>query len=43
MNRTITKLAAFGHFIEVTRRQMHISKELLCADIQCSKSTYCAL
>ena len=34
------KLASLGSFIETMRRQMDISLELLCAGVQCSKSTY---
>ena len=34
------KLIDLGCFIDSTRRQMHISRDLLCAEIQCSKSTY---
>jgi len=40
MKRLDTKLVALGVFIDSTRRQLHISKDLLCAEIQCSKSTY---
>ena len=40
MKRSDTKLAVMGAFIDSTRRQLHISKDLLCAEIQCSKSTY---
>ena len=40
MKPTDSKLAFLGAFIDSTRRQMHISMDLLCADVQCSKSTY---
>ena len=41
MKPSESKLAHLGAFIDDTRRQMHINKELLCDDVQCSKSTYC--
>lgn len=40
MKTSDQKLADLGRFIERARRRMCISRELLCADIQCSKSTY---
>jgi len=43
MTHLDTKLTALGSFIETTRRRMHIDQSLLCADIQCSKSTYCSV
>lgn len=40
MKQTSTKLMTLGLFIEACRRQMDIKTALLCADVQCSKSTY---
>lgn len=41
MKPSDSKLAHLGAFIDNTRSQMSINKELLCDDVQCSKSTYC--
>ena len=37
------KLAALGSFIDSTRRRLHISRDLLCDEINCSNSTYLAV
>ncbi len=43
MKQTSEKLMALGLFIEACRRQMNIRTDLLCADVKCSKSTYCTV
>ena len=40
MKQLDRKMVGLGHFIDTTRRQMHISIEHLCAEALCSKSTY---
>ena len=40
MKQSDKKLAELGRFLDGVRAQMRISRELLCAEIQCSKSTY---
>lgn len=40
MNTLDQNLIALGAFIDNTRRQMHISVDLLCAEVACSKTTY---
>lgn len=40
MNNLDTKLQALGAFIDMTRCRLSITKDLLCAEVKCSKSTY---
>ena len=40
MNNLDKELAVLGNFIDKTRCRLDITKDLLCAEIKCSKSTY---
>lgn len=40
MKQSDKKLAELGCYLDGVRSRLRISQDLLCAEIQCSKSTY---